>query len=209
MRTAEVHTYIGKEEVSLRMSLRLDLFATTNRVRRRLRRIKKVAVRREYKDGARDQKPTERHYRIARTTGWREASCSSGRRGLLLIQTREILSELRCTRKERRYRKETQKRTSFRHLYKEKLLAFFRFSDMCRYEGILSKQVRSVGMFRYSRHAYHESLEIRPPPLGQAITNLPFVIKPVRRVELAGIGRRGKAVIKACFEAIDLVFTGF
>lgn len=41
--------------------------------------------------------------------------------------------------------------------------------------------------------SHHKSLEIRPPPLSQTITYLPFVLYAMGGVELAGIERRSEA----------------
>ena len=53
--------------------------------------------------------------------------------------------------------------------------------------------------------AYHESLKVGAPPLGQAVTNLPIVINAVRSVELHGASGWGETVVEACFEPFDLV----
>jgi hypothetical protein len=56
---------------------------------------------------------------------------------------------------------------------------------------------------------YHERLEIGSPPLSQAISDLPFIIDAMRRVELLGLFWRGEPVVEPGFETVNLVFTGF
>lgn len=55
--------------------------------------------------------------------------------------------------------------------------------------------------------AHHERLEVWPPPLGQAVTDLPVVVHAMRRVELARLRGRSEAIIQSALEALDLVFT--
>lgn len=56
---------------------------------------------------------------------------------------------------------------------------------------------------------YHESFEIRPPPLGQTVTNFPFVVDPVCAVELLGVPRRSETDVKLALEAVDFIFARF
>lgn len=55
---------------------------------------------------------------------------------------------------------------------------------------------------------HHEGLEVRAPPLSEAITNLPLVVHTVRRVELPGIGRRRKAFVQTPLQSVDFVLSG-
>lgn len=78
----------------------------------------------------------------------------------------------------------------FWHLDEEQLFAFFRFRDMGWDERI------------------HKSFKIRSPPLGQTVTDFPFVVEAVGTVELLGMGWGSKTVIQAFFKAFYFVFAG-
>lgn len=61
----------------------------------------------------------------------------------------------------------------------------------------------------FGSQAYHESFEVRPPPLGETVTDFPFVVDPVGGVELARLCGWGETIVQSPFEAFDFVFTGF
>ena len=56
--------------------------------------------------------------------------------------------------------------------------------------------------------AHHEGLEIRSPPLREAVANLPVVVHAMRRVELPRVRRWREAFVQPAFEAVDLVLSG-
>jgi len=80
---------------------------------------------------------------------------------------------------------------SFRHLHEEKFLAFFRLRDVGRYERV------------------HECFKVGPPPLGEAVADLPVVADPVCAVELLGLFWGREADVEEAFEAVDFVFAWF
>jgi hypothetical protein len=53
----------------------------------------------------------------------------------------------------------------------------------------------------------HERFEVWPPPLCEAIPDLPFVVDAVRDTELLRIPRGCKALVEAPLEPVDLIFT--
>lgn len=54
-------------------------------------------------------------------------------------------------------------------------------------------------------NTHHERLEVRPPPLREAVPNLPLVVHAVRRVELLRVRGWRKAVVQALLQAFNLV----
>jgi len=80
---------------------------------------------------------------------------------------------------------------SFRHLHQEQLLALLRFSDVCGYERV------------------HERFKVGPPPLGEAVPDLPLIVDAMRDAELLRVSRWRKAIVEPPFKTVDLVFTGF
>ena len=62
---------------------------------------------------------------------------------------------------------------------------------------------------RNGETTYHESLKIRPPPLGKAVSDLPIIVYAMRRVKLSRISRRGKTVVESFLQSLDFIFTRF
>jgi hypothetical protein len=58
-----------------------------------------------------------------------------------------------------------------------------------------------------NRENYHESLEIWPPPLGQAVSDFPFVIDPMSDLVKLGTWRRSETLVQSPFQAFYFVFT--
>lgn len=87
-----------------------------------------------------------------------------------------------------------QGHTALRHLYKEELLAFFRFGNMGRHKWILCARVggRAVddNMTGIENPTHHEGFKVGPPPLGKTVTDFPVIVNPVGGIELAGVTRR-------------------
>lgn len=61
---------------------------------------------------------------------------------------------------------------------------------------------REAGM---NANTHHERLKVRPPPLREAVSNLPLVVHAVRRVELLRVRGWRKAVVQALLQAFNLV----
>jgi len=95
-------------------------------------------------------------------------------------------------------------------LDKKKLFAFFWFRDVSWDEGILGKhqwvepQVKNDVV-----PTDHKSFKIWSPPLGQTVTNFPFVVEAVGAVELLRVGRGSETVIQAFFQTLYFVLAGF
>ena len=53
---------------------------------------------------------------------------------------------------------------------------------------------------------HHEGLEVRAPPLREAVSNLPLVIHTVRRIELSGVGGGRKPFVQTLLQSLNFVF---
>ena len=62
---------------------------------------------------------------------------------------------------------------------------------------------------RNGETTYHESLKVRSPPLGKAVSDLPIIVYAMRRVKLSRISRRGKTVVESFLQSLDFIFTRF
>ena len=58
------------------------------------------------------------------------------------------------------------------------------------------------------RSTHHKCLEVRTPPLGEAVTNLPFIVDAMRRVELPRVRWRREPVIQTLLQSLNLIFSG-
>jgi len=65
--------------------------------------------------------------------------------------------------------------------------------------------------YKNTEHANtdHERFEIRPPPLGQTISNLPLVVDAMGDLVELRTRRRGETVIQTPFETFYFVFAWF
>lgn len=137
------------------------------------------------------------HCRRARTKVLPKASYFWGQREPLTIKLHELMG----------YDIQKRKRTPFWHLDKKKLFAFFWFCDVGWDEGILGKRQWAEPQVKNDvRPTDHKSFEIGSPPLGQTVTNFPFVVEAVGAVELLRVGRRGETVVQAFFQTLYFVF---
>ena len=139
-----------------------------------------------------------RRYRKVRRVGSRGVSCFSGRRGLLWKRRQRLLAHVYflvwnalrsgiCTR------------NSFLHSFGLVMCA-----GMKGYYD-----TRETKEYKNGRRADHERFKVGPPPLCEAISDLPFVVNAMYDAELLRVSRWRKAIVEAPFKTVDLILTGF